>query len=146
MTPRRKRMVAVAAIVIGVGAATAVALQAFQENIMYFYSPSQISAGEAPTGRSFRLGGLVTTGSLQRTPGSIEINFVVTDNAESIPVKYSGLLPDLFREGQGVIAHGKLTEEGVFMADEVLAKHDENYMPPEVAETLHAPKTAGGAS
>jgi cytochrome c-type biogenesis protein CcmE len=139
-------MVAVAAIVIGVGAATAVALQAFQENIMYFYSPSQISAGEAPTGRSFRLGGLVTTGSLQRTPGSIEINFVVTDNAESIPVKYSGLLPDLFREGQGVIAHGKLTEEGVFMADEVLAKHDENYMPPEVAETLHAPKTAGGAS
>ena len=146
MTPRRKRMVAVAAIVIGVGAATAVALQAFQENIMYFYSPSQISAGEAPTGRSFRLGGLVTTGSLQRTPGSIEINFVVTDNAESIPVKYSGLLPDLFREGQGVIAHGKLTEEGVFMADEVLAKHDENYMPPEVAETLHAPKAAGGAS
>jgi cytochrome c-type biogenesis protein CcmE len=139
-------MVAVAAIVIGVGAATAVALQAFQENIMYFYSPSQISAGEAPTGRSFRLGGLVTTGSLQRTPGSIEINFVVTDNAESIPVKYSGLLPDLFREGQGVIAHGKLTEDGVFMADEVLAKHDENYMPPEVAETLHAPKTAGGAS
>ena len=146
MTPRRKRMVAVAAIVIGVGAATAVALQAFQENIMYFYSPSQISAGEAPTGRSFRLGGLVTAGSLQRTPGSIEINFVVTDNAESIPVKYSGLLPDLFREGQGVIAHGKLTEQGVFMADEVLAKHDENYMPPEVAETLHAPKTDGGAS
>ena len=146
MTPRRKRMIAVAAIVIGVGAATAVALQAFQENIMYFYSPSQISAGEAPTGRSFRLGGLVTTGSLQRTPGSIEINFVVTDNAESIPVKYSGLLPDLFREGQGVIAHGKLTEDGVFVADEVLAKHDENYMPPEVAETLHAPKTAGGAS
>ena len=146
MTPRRKRMVAVAAIVIGVGAATAVALQAFQENIMYFYSPSQISAGEAPTGRSFRLGGLVTTGSLQRTPGSIELNFVVTDNAESIPVKYSGLLPDLFREGQGVIAHGKLTEDGVFVADEVLAKHDENYMPPEVAESLHQPKTAGGAS
>jgi len=150
MTPRRKRMIAVAAIVIGVGAATAVALQAFQENIMYFYSPSQITAGEAPTGRSFRLGGLVTTGSLQRTPGSIEINFVVTDNAESIPVKYSGLLPDLFREGQGVIAHGKLTEDGVFMADEVLAKHDENYMPPEVADTLqtpHAsPQTSGGAS
>ena len=146
MTPRRKRMVAVAAIVIGVGAATAVALQAFQENIMYFYSPSQISAGEAPTGRSFRLGGLVTTGSLQRTPGSIEINFVVTDNAESIPVKYSGLLPDLFREGQGVIAHGKLGTDGVFVADEVLAKHDENYMPPEVAESLHQPKAAGGAS
>jgi len=146
MTPRRKRMVAVAAIVIGVGAATAVALQAFQENIMYFYSPSQITAGEAPTGRSFRLGGLVTSGSLQRTPGSIEISFVVTDNAESIPVRYSGLLPDLFREGQGVIAHGKLGTDGVFVADEVLAKHDENYMPPEVAESLHTPKAAGGAS
>ncbi len=146
MTPRRKRMVAVAAIVIGVGAATAVALQAFQENIMYFYSPSQVTAGEAPAERSFRLGGLVTDGSLQRTPGSIEINFTVTDNAETIPVKYSGLLPDLFREGQGVIAHGKLSNDGVFMADEVLAKHDENYMPPEVADTLHAPKAAGGAS
>ena len=146
MTPRRKRMIAVAAIVIGVGAATAVALQAFQENIMYFYSPSQISDGEAPRGRAFRLGGLVTAGSLQRVPGSIEINFVVTDNAQSIPVKYSGLLPDLFREGQGVIAHGKLNDEGVFMADEVLAKHDENYMPPEVAESLHTPQSAGGAS
>jgi cytochrome c-type biogenesis protein CcmE len=139
-------MIAVAAIVIGVGAATAVALQAFQENIMYFYSPSQISAGEAPTGRAFRLGGLVTSGSLQRTPGSIEINFMVTDNAESIPVRYSGLLPDLFREGQGVIAHGKLGTDGVFVADEVLAKHDENYMPPEVAESLHTPQSAGGAS
>jgi len=146
MTPRRKRMIAVAAIVIGVGAATAVALQAFQENIMYFYSPSQISDGEAPRGRAFRLGGLVTTGSLQRVPGSIEINFVVTDNAQSIPVKYSGLLPDLFREGQGVIAHGKLDDNGVFLADEVLAKHDENYMPPEVAESLHTPQAAGGTS
>lgn len=145
MTPRRKRMVAVAAIVIGVGAATAVALQAFQENIMYFYSPSQVTAGEAPAERSFRLGGLVTNGSLQRTPGSIEINFTVTDNAETIPVKYSGLLPDLFREGQGVIAHGKLSNDGVFMADEVLAKHDENYMPPEVAETLHQPKAEGAS-
>ena len=146
MTPRRKRMIAVAAIVIGVGAATAVALQAFQENIMYFYSPSQISDGEAPRGRAFRLGGLVTAGSLQRVPGSIEINFVVTDNAQSIPVKYSGLLPDLFRGGQGVIAHGKLDDNGVFLADEVLAKHDENYMPPEVAESLHTPQAAGGAS
>ena len=146
MTPRRKRMIAVAAIVIGVGAATAVALQAFQENIMYFYSPSQISDGEAPRGRAFRLGGLVTTGSLQRVPGSIEINFVVTDNAQSIPVKYSGLLPDLFREGQGVIAHGKLDDNGVFLTDEVLAKHDENYMPPEVAESLHTPQAGGGAS
>ena len=146
MTPRRKRMIAVAAIVIGVGAATAVALQAFQENIMYFYSPSQVSAGEAPDGRAFRLGGLVTAGSVERTPGDIEVRFTVTDNAMSIPVRYSGLLPDLFREGQGVIAHGKLNDEGVFMADEVLAKHDENYMPPEVAESLHTPQAGGGAS
>ena len=135
MTPRRKRMIAVAAIVIGVGAATAVALQAFQENIMYFYSPSQISDGEAPRGRAFRLGGLVTAGSLQRVPGSIEINFVVTDNAQSIPVKYSGLLPDLFREGQGVVAEG-VWRDGLFHADTVLAKHDENYMPAEVADRL----------
>jgi len=146
MTPRRKRMIAVAAIVIGIGAATAVALQAFQSNIMYFYSPSQITAGDAPAGRAFRLGGLVTKGSLKRVPGSIEINFVVTDNAKSIPVRYSGLLPDLFREGQGVIAHGKMTADGVFVADEVLAKHDEKYMPPEVAETLHKPTAEGGAS
>jgi len=121
-------------------------LQAMNENIMYFYSPSQISAGEAPAGRAFRLGGLVSSGSVERTPGSIEVRFTVTDNAQSIPVSYSGLLPDLFREGQGVIAHGRLDQSGVFKADEVLAKHDENYMPPEVAESLHTPKAAGGAS
>mgnify|MGYP001340469733 CR=1 FL=1 len=136
MTPRQKRMAAVAAIVVGVGAATAVALQAFQENLLYFYSPSQVTAGEAPTGRSFRLGGLVTNGSVERTPGELQVRFVVTDNAQSIPVAYNGLLPDLFREGQGVIAHGKLDEKGQFVADEVLAKHDENYMPPEVAASL----------
>ena len=146
MTPRRKRMIAVAAIVIGVGAATAVALQAFQENLLYFYSPSQVTAGEVPSGRAFRLGGLVTDGSLRRTAGSIEINFVVTDNAESIPVRYSGLLPDLFKEGKGVIAHGRMNDGGVFVADEVLAKHDENYMPPEVAESLHAPPAEGDRS
>ena len=146
MTPRRKRMIAVAAIVVGVGAATAVALQAFQENLLYFYSPSQVTAGEVPSGRAFRLGGLVTNGSVQRTAGSIEVNFVVTDNAESIPVRYEGLLPDLFKEGKGVIAHGRMNDTGVFMADEVLAKHDENYMPPEVAETLHAPPVEGGQS
>jgi len=146
MTPRRKRMLAVAAIVIGVGAATAVALQALQENLLYFYSPSQVTAGEAPSERAFRLGGLVTTGSVERTPGSLEVRFTVTDNAETIPVAYSGLLPDLFREGQGVVAHGKLSTDGVFMAHEVLAKHDENYMPPEVADSLKQPTAAGGAS
>ncbi len=146
MTPRRKRMIAVAAIVIGVGAATAVALQAFQENLLYFYSPSQVTAGEVPSGRAFRLGGLVTDGSVQRTTGSIEVKFVVTDNAKSIPVRYEGLLPDLFREGQGVIAHGRMGNDGVFVADQVLAKHDENYMPPEVAESLHAPAPQGSQS
>ena len=147
MTPRRKRMLAVAAIVLGVGAATAVALQALNENLLYFYSPSQVMGGEAPNERSFRLGGLVTTGSVERTPGSLEVRFKVTDHAQTIPVSYSGLLPDLFREGQGVIARGKLKDDGTFVAEEVLAKHDENYMPPEVAESLHQPPPpAGGAS
>lgn len=142
MTPRRKRLLAVVAIVIGVGAAAALATLAFEDNLLYFYSPTQILAGEAPQGRTFRIGGLVTAGSVQRTGGSLEVRFVVTDNQESIPVRYTGLLPDLFREGQGVIAHGHLTESGEFAADEVLAKHDENYMPPEVAASLKMPTPA----
>ncbi len=142
MTPRRKRLLAVVAIVVGVGAAAVLASLAFEENLLYFYSPTQIVAGEVPEGRTFRIGGLVTNGSVQRSSGSLEVHFVVTDNRESIPVRYTGLLPDLFREGQGVIAHGRLTESGEFMADEVLAKHDENYMPPEVAESLHMPTPA----
>ncbi|HEY7741041.1 MAG TPA: cytochrome c maturation protein CcmE [Steroidobacteraceae bacterium] len=139
MTPRRKRLFAVLAIVAGVGAATALAMLAFEDNLLYFYNPTQVVAGEAPTGRTFRIGGLVTQGSVQRAEGSLEVRFVVTDFKESIPVRYEGLLPDLFREGQGVIAHGRLTGSGDFIADEVLAKHDENYMPPEVAESLHQP-------
>jgi cytochrome c-type biogenesis protein CcmE len=139
MTPRRKRLVAVVAILIGVGAATALAMLAFQDNLLYFYNPSQIMAGEAPQGRTFRIGGMVTQGSLKRTEGTLEIRFVVTDYKHSIPVNYEGLLPDLFREGQGVIAHGRLMESGEFVADEILAKHDENYMPPEVAESLKKP-------
>jgi cytochrome c-type biogenesis protein CcmE len=139
MTPRRKRLAAVIGILIGVGAATALAMLAFQDNLLYFYNPSQIVAGEAPQGRTFRIGGMVTQGSLQRTEGTLKIRFVVTDYRHSIPVSYEGLLPDLFREGQGVIAHGHLTESGEFAADEVLAKHDENYMPPEVAESLKMP-------
>ncbi len=142
MTPRRKRLLAVVAILAGVAAAATLATLAFEENLLYFYSPSQILAGEAPRGRTFRIGGLVTMGSVQRTDGTLELRFVVTDNRESVPVRYTGLLPDLFREGQGVIAHGRLTESGEFVADEVLAKHDENYMPPEVAESLHMPTPA----
>ena len=142
MTPRRKRLLAVIAIVAGVGAATALAMLAFQDNLLYFYNPTQVMAGDAPRDRTFRIGGMVTQGSLQRTPGTLKVRFVVTDYKESIPVQYEGLLPDLFREGQGVIAHGHLTGTGEFLADEVLDKHDENYMPPEVAESLHMPTPA----
>ena len=142
MTPRRKRLLAVCAIVAGVGAATALAMLAFEDNLLYFYNPTQVLAGEAPEDRAFRIGGMVTQGSLQRTEGTLKIRFVVTDYKASIPVQYEGLLPDLFREGQGVIAHGHLAGTGEFVADEVLAKHDENYMPPEVAESLHLPTPA----
>lgn len=142
MTPRRKRLLAVLAIVAGVGAATALAMRAFDDNLLYFYNPTQVLAGDAPQGRTFRIGGMVTEGSLKRTAGTLAVQFVVTDYKHSIPVHYEGLLPDLFREGQGVIAHGHLTPSGEFVADEVLAKHDENYMPPEVAESLHQPTPA----
>jgi cytochrome c-type biogenesis protein CcmE len=139
MTPRRKRLLAVFAIVAGVGVATALAMFAFRNNLLYFYAPTQVLAGDAPSGRTFRIGGMVTQGSLERTAGTLLVHFVVTDYQNSIPVRYEGLLPDLFREGQGVIAYGHMTDSGEFAADEVLAKHDENYMPPEVAESLHAP-------
>jgi cytochrome c-type biogenesis protein CcmE len=136
MTPRQKRMATVAAIIAGVGIATAFALQAFQQNLLYYYSPSQILAGEAPDSRSFRVGGLVQDGSVQRAPGSLEVRFTLTDFSNTVGVSYTGVLPDLFREGQGIIARGKLKDDGVFIAEEVLAKHDENYMPPEVKDSL----------
>jgi cytochrome c-type biogenesis protein CcmE len=142
MTPRRKRLLAVFAILTGVAAATTLAMLAFEDNLLYFYNPTQVLAGEAPKDRMFRIGGMVTEGSVRRTEGTLKISFVVTDYKESIPVHYEGLLPDLFREGQGVIAHGRLTDTGEFVANEVLAKHDENYMPPEVAESLHLPTPA----
>ncbi|MBS0374963.1 MAG: cytochrome c maturation protein CcmE [Proteobacteria bacterium] len=135
MTPRRKRLLTVVAILAGVGLATAVAIKAFDNNLSYFYDPSQVASGQAPAGKSFRVGGMVTQGSVARTPGSLEVHFVLTDFAHTVPVSYTGLLPDLFREGQGIIAHGRL-ENGVFVADEVLAKHDEKYTPPEVAKAM----------
>ena len=135
MTPRQKRMVTVVAILAGVGIATTFALKAFNQNLLYYYSPSQIAQGEAPTNRSFRVGGLVQNNSLHRQPGSLEVTFVVTDFQKEIPVSYTGVLPDLFREGQGIIARGKL-QGNHFVAEEVLAKHDENYMPPEVKDSL----------
>ena len=136
MTPRRQRMLTVGLIVVGVSLAIGLALQAFQENMLFFYSPTQALAGEPPDGRKFRLGGLVEEGSLARQPGELKVTFLVTDLENSMTVSYEGVLPDLFREGQGVVAHGFLQPDGSFLAEEVLAKHDENYMAPEVAELL----------
>ena len=136
MTPRRKRIWLVSFILIGAASATALALNAFRENLLYFYSPSQIAAGEAPQDYKFRVGGLVVDGSVQRETDSLAVQFSLTDNAHVVPVVYTGILPDLFREGQGIVAMGKLGPDGMFVADEVLAKHDEEYMPPEVAESL----------
>jgi cytochrome c-type biogenesis protein CcmE len=143
MTPRRKRLFVVLGILAGVAVAATFAVQAFRDNMMLFFDPSQVVAGEAPQGRTFRIGGMVTEGSVKREPGSLEVRFVVTDFQHSVPVSYTGVLPDLFREGQGIVAHGKLDSSGMFVADEVLAKHDEKYMPPEVAESLKKqPKAA----
>jgi cytochrome c-type biogenesis protein CcmE len=128
-------MATVVAILAGVGIATAFALKAFNQNLLYYYSPTQIASGEAPTARTFRVGGLVQNNSVQRAPGSLEVRFVLTDFQKEIPVSYTGVLPDLFREGQGIIARGKL-DGNRFVAEEVLAKHDENYMPPEVKDSL----------
>lgn len=136
MTPRRRRMMLVGLIVLGVGTATALALTAFKENLLYFYTPSDVVAGKAPLDRVFRVGGMVPEGSFERAPGSLEAKFVLTDFQHEVKVSYTGVLPDLFREGQGIIARGKLSPDGHFVAEEVLAKHDENYMPPEVAESL----------
>jgi cytochrome c-type biogenesis protein CcmE len=136
MTPRRRRLVLVLGILAGVGIAGAFALTAMKENVMFFFDPSQIASGGAPVNERFRLGGMVSEGSVKRVPGSLQVSFVVTDFKHEVPVTYTGVLPDLFHEGKGVVAHGRLGADGVFVADEVLAKHDENYMPPEVAKSL----------
>lgn len=135
MTPRQKRMTFVVLLLAGVGVAITLGLKAFNENLLYFFSPSQVAAGEAPADHSFRLGGLVVAGTVVRDPNSLKITFDLTDTAKTVTVQYEGILPDLFREGQGIVATGKLVSN-VFMADQVLAKHDENYMPPEVADSL----------
>jgi cytochrome c-type biogenesis protein CcmE len=136
MTPRRRRLILVLGIVVGVSIAGALALSAFRRNVTFFFDPTQVTAGQVPAGERFRLGGMVTQGSLHRAPGSLEVRFVVTDFDHDVPVRYTGVLPDLFREGAGVVAHGRLSSDGTFVADEVLAKHDEKYMPPEVARSL----------
>jgi cytochrome c-type biogenesis protein CcmE len=127
-------MIAIAGGLAALGAAAALVLTAFQENLVFFFTPSQVAAREAPTGRTFRIGGMVEKGSVKRE--GVEVRFVVTDTAKSIPVLYNGALPDLFREGKGVVAQGQLGADGVFRAREVLAKHDENYMPPDAAHAV----------
>ncbi len=136
MKPRYKRFAMIAAGVAAIAIAIGLVLNAFRSNLVFFFTPTQVAAHEAPTGRNFRIGGLVQEGSLQRQPDGISVRFLVTDTAKTIPVVYTGILPDLFREGKGVVAQGKLGPDGVFNADQVLAKHDENYMPPEAADAV----------
>ena len=133
MKPRHKRITIAVAGVAAVGVIVALVLNAFQSNLVFFYSPTQVVAKEAPQGRTFRVGGLVEPGSVKRE--GVDVTFVVTDTGQGIPVRYSGILPDLFKEGKGVVAQGQL-KDGVFVAKEVLAKHDENYMPPEAADAI----------
>ena len=134
MKPRHKRAAIIAGGLAALGIAAALVLNAFQSNLVFFFTPSQIEAGEAPKERTFRVGGMVKEGSIRRN--NLTVDFVVTDTAKEIPVSYTGILPDLFREGKGVVAQGKLGADGRFVASEVLAKHDENYMPPEAQHAV----------
>ena len=136
MTPRQKRTLAVTGIIAGMAIAALLILTAFEKNLMYFYTPTEVATGEAPANRKFRIGGMVVDGSVVRSAESLAVRFDLTDTANVVTVEYEGILPDLFREGQGIVANGTLGTNGHFVAAEVLAKHDENYMPPEVAEAL----------
>jgi len=135
--PRTKRIAMVAGGLTALAVVVGLVLSAFQQNLVFFFTPSQVAANEAPLGRTFRIGGMVETGSVKRQPDGVTVRFVVTDTAKSVPVEYRGALPDLFREGKGVVAQGRVGTDGVFQASEVLAKHDENYMPPEAAEAVN---------
>jgi cytochrome c-type biogenesis protein CcmE len=136
MTRRGRRMLLVGMLLLGVGTAAALVLTALNENMSLFFSPTQVAAGEAPRDFAFRVGGLVEEGSVQRSAADLTVRFALSDGAHAVPVSYTGILPDLFREGQGIVARGRLQADGSFLAEEVLAKHDENYMPPEVHEAL----------
>jgi cytochrome c-type biogenesis protein CcmE len=142
MKPRHKKMVLIVGGVAALGAAAALVLNAFQSNLVFFFSPSQVMANEAPRDRTFRIGGLVEAGSVKRQTDGLTVRFNVTDTAKTIPVVFTGILPDLFREGKGVVAQGKLGPDGVFQSTQVLAKHDENYMPPEAAHALEQAQKA----
>ncbi len=145
MKPRQQRLLAVGLAAAGLVIATALTLKAFQDNMMFYIEITEVAAGNVPEDRNFRVGGLVLEGSIEQVPGTLETRFTLTDLANELPVSYTGVLPDLFREGQGIIAHGRLGEDGRFVADTVLAKHDENYMPPEVADSLKKQAAAQAA-
>ncbi|MBS1137171.1 MAG: ccmE [Proteobacteria bacterium] len=136
MKPRHKRLALVGGGLAAIVIASALVLSAFQKNLVFFFTPTQVANNEAPQGRSFRIGGLVEQGSVKRREDGVTVQFVVTDTAKSIPVQYKGVLPDLFKEGKGVVTQGKIGPDGVFVAEEVLAKHDENYMPPDAADAV----------
>ena len=136
MKPRHKRIALIVAGLAILGIAVTLVLSAFNSNLVFFFTPTQVAAHEAPQGRSFRIGGLVEKGSVKRQADGLTVHFIVTDTAKSVPVMFTGILPDLFKEGKGVVAQGKLGADGVFAASEVLAKHDENYMPPEAADAV----------
>ena len=140
--PRRKRLAIVGAALAALAVTTALVLNAFEDNLLFFFSPTQVHAKEAPQDKPFRIGGLVEAGSVRRQSDGLTVAFVVTDTAKTVPVTYKGILPDLFQEGKGVVARGRLDADGVFRADQVLARHDENYMPPEAAHALEQAKKA----
>jgi cytochrome c-type biogenesis protein CcmE len=143
MKPRHKRFAFIGLGLLVLGVATVLILNAFQSNLVFFFTPTQVVSGEAPQGRSFRIGGMVEDGSLVRESDGLTVHFIVTDTAKRLPVTYKGILPDLFKEGKGAVAQGQLGVDGTFVASEVLAKHDENYMPPEVADALAKAKASG---
>ncbi len=142
MKARHKRGLLIAAGVVALAVAAGLVLSAFQKNLVFFFTPSQVVAREVPVGKPFRIGGMVAERSLKRQPDGLTVRFLVTDTVKSVPVVYTGILPDLFKEGQGVVAQGKVGEDGVFIATEVLAKHDENYMPPEAAHAVEQAQNA----
>jgi cytochrome c-type biogenesis protein CcmE len=146
MKPRQKRFMLIGLGLVALAVAAALVLNAFQSNLVFFYTPTQAANGEVHQGRSFRIGGMVEAGSLKREGDGLTVHFVVTDMAKRVPVTYKGILPDLFKEGKGAVAQSQLVAGGTFVASEVLAKHDENYMPPEAADALAKAKTAGAQS
>jgi cytochrome c-type biogenesis protein CcmE len=142
MKPRHKKLALITLVVVILGVAVTLVLNAFNSNLVFFFSPTQVVNGEAPTARAFRIGGLVEEGSIKREGDGLTTRFVVTDTAQTIPVTYTGILPDLFKEGKGVVAEGRLGPDGLFAATQVLAKHDENYMPPEAAHAIEQAQKA----